>query len=733
MNISKIETVSILLFFVSLSILIYSNSLNVPFVFDDVSRIQENSQVRIDNLSFTELREAAFGKNSTENRPVANISFALNYYFHQYLLPGYHVVNIIIHVLTGISLYLFIRTTLYVLKAGKKGSTSESINPSFIAFFAALFWIVNPVHTQSVTYIVQRQNSLAAMFFIMSFLFCIKGRLGQREKSSTTKSEKITKKDLQKRKRSKIKDQSKTIPLKFGRSFHYLWFGGSALCWILALGCKENAATLPFFVILYEWYFFQDISREWLKRNIKYFLGIFIFFCLIAVLYLGPDPSEMILNNRDYARGEFTFSQRVLTQFRVVIYYLGLLLYPHPSRLRLDYDFPLSHSLIHPLTTLLSLGAIIGCIVLAFYLAKKDRLISFCIFWFFGNLVIESSFIPLAVIYEHRTYLPSMSVCLLVVLLGFRYLRQKWVVAGFMCTVVIIFSIWTYQRNMVWKDAVTFWTDNVKKEPNKARPLKNLADALLKEGKFEKAVFHFQEALKMDPKDERAHLLLGEALQEIGRVDEAIHHYSEALRIKPNYPEALVKLGNALASKGNHDEAMQHYTEALRIRPNYEGALNNMGIAMMRQGRLQEALQYFSKVLRLNPEFVQAYNNMGYILAQQGKTDEAIRNYEKALSIEPDFVQALNNLAVAYTEKGEYDKALSLFKRIIKLRPTSPVIYYYMACIYSEQKKIKESMDCIKDAIRTGFKDWNLLKNDKNLQNLRNSQSFRDFLKNHSS
>ena len=204
MNISKIETVSILLFFVSLSILIYSNSLNVPFVFDDVSRIQENSQVRIDNLSFTELREAAFGKNSTENRPVANISFALNYYFHQYLLPGYHVVNIIIHVLTGISLYLFIRTTLYVLKAGKKGSTSESINPSFIAFFAALFWIVNPVHTQSVTYIVQRQNSLAAMFFIMSFLFYIKGRLGQREKSSTTKSEKITKKDLQKRKRSKI-------------------------------------------------------------------------------------------------------------------------------------------------------------------------------------------------------------------------------------------------------------------------------------------------------------------------------------------------------------------------------------------------------------------------------------------------------------------------------------------------------------------------------------------------
>ena len=112
-------------------------------------------------------------------------------------------------------------------------------------------------------------------------------------------------------------------------------------------------------------------------------------------------------------------------------------------------------------------------------------------------------------------------------------------------------------------------------------------------------------------------------------------------------------------------------------------------------------------------------------------TDEAIRNYKKALSIAPDFVQALNNLAVAYSGKGEYDEALSLFKKIVKLRPDSPIVYYYMASIYSGQNKIQESLDCIKNAIRTGFKDWDLLKADKNLQNLRNSQSFKEFLKNH--
>jgi tetratricopeptide (TPR) repeat protein len=731
MKISSLKSPLISILFIFTVSFIYSNTLNVPFVFDDISTIKENQDMHMTDFGFNEIKKAAFGKHSPQNRPVGNITFALNYYFHQNSVKGYHIINIIIHILNGILLFLFINITLCVLKADNKSPIPESISYSYAAFFSGLIWLVNPVHTQSVTYIVQRLNSLAAMFFMMSFLFYVKGRISQRQSSSSTKSEKNAKGNLQKGKSSKLKAQSRTIALKSGSNLNYLWFAGSALSWILALGCKQTAATLPFFVILYEWYFFQDLSHEWLKRNLKYFLGISILFFIVAFLYLGVNPLDRIQSITDYANKEFTFSERVMTQFRVVIYYLSLLFYPHPSRLRLDYNFPLSHSLINPVTTLISLCAIIGLIVLAFYLAKKDRLISFCIFWFFGNLIIESTVIPLAIIYEHRTYLPSMFVCLLVVILAFRYIRQKWVVVGLMCAVILVFSILTYQRNMVWKDAVSLWSDNVKKSPNKARPRKNLADALFKQGNLEKSIFHFREALKMDPEDEKTHLLLGKALNGLGSIDEAIRHYSEALRIKPDYPEALVQLGNALESQGNNDEAIRHYHEALRIKPDYVGALNNLGVAMMRRGRPEEAVHFFSKVVRINPEFAEAYNNIGYILAQQGRTDEAIRNYEKALSIEPDFVQALNNLAVAYTGKGKYDKAISLFKKIISLRPDSPVVYYYMACIYSEQNKIEESIDCIKDAIRTGFKDWDLLKTDKNLQNVRNSQSFKELFKNH--
>ena len=150
-------------------------------------------------------------------------------------------------------------------------------------------------------------------------------------------------------------------------------------------------------------------------------MAIAILLGLVAGLYLGFDPMGKFKTLRDYVFGEFTMGQRLLTQTRVVLYYLSLIFYPNPSRLNLDYDFPLSYSLFNPFTTFLSLILIIGLIALGVYLAKKQRLISFCIFWFLGNLVIESSVIPLAIIFEHRIYMPSMFVFLLIVILFHRY------------------------------------------------------------------------------------------------------------------------------------------------------------------------------------------------------------------------------------------------------------------------------------------------------------------------
>ena len=372
---------------------------------------------------------------------------------------------------------------------------------------------------------------------------------------------------------------------------------------MLALGSKQNAATLPFFILLYEWYFFQDLSKEWLRRHLRYIVGIVIVFGLIAFMYLGMDPWARFAGLPDYAGKEFTIMERVLTQFRVMIYYLSLIVYPHPSRLNLDYDFALSRSLVEPVTTVICLFLILGLVGWAIYLAKRERLLSFCILWFFGNLAIESSIIPLAVIFEHRVYLPSMLVVTGVVALVFRYIRPKAVVVVGLSVVAGVFCLWTYERNKVWGDEVRLWSDCVEKSPQKARPHYCLGSALSRRGSREEAMQHFMEAVRFNPDSSGAHNNLGNALLDDGNVKEAIHHFSEALRIKPDFAEAHNNLGNALLKQGSVEEAVDHYTEALRIQPEYAKARYNLATAFLNQGRLKEAVDNYSEALRVEPDY----------------------------------------------------------------------------------------------------------------------------------
>ena len=393
---------------------IYTNTLRAPYFFDDEINITRNPHIRLTQITPDGLIKAGF-ESHIPNRPVANISFGLNYYFGGYHVFGYHLVNLVIHMITGLLLYLLVKTTLLlswgtdrdasILKLPAAGSEPahgwRSLDPSLVSFWAASLWLVHPVQTQSVTYIVQRMNSMAAMFYVLCLLLYARAEFPRSNESIHS-------------------EPASTHP--------YILFAGSLVAGLLALGTKEIAATIPFFIFVYELYFFQDLSWSWLKRNLSYVVIILtLFFLLLFAIYLGSHPFDKILNT--YTTRDFTVVQRVLTEFRVVIFYLSLLILPHPSRLTLEHDYALSHSLWDPVTTILSLGFVAGLLGLAIYLAKKDRILSFCVLWFLGNLVIESSMIGLEIIFEHRLYLPSMFLSLAAVMLFYRYLKPKWLQA----------------------------------------------------------------------------------------------------------------------------------------------------------------------------------------------------------------------------------------------------------------------------------------------------------------
>ncbi len=410
----------------------------------------------------------------------------------------------------------------------------------------------------------------------------------------------------------------------------------------MAIGSKEISATLPGFMLLYEWYFFQGLSRQWAKRRMLILAGIGVVTVVIALVYIGSEPFARILIG--YNSREFTLEQRVLTQFRVVLFYISLLVWPHPSRLSLDHDFGLSYSLIDPMTTMVSMSIILALLLLAILIAKREPLISFCIFWFFGNLIIESSIIGLELIFEHRIYLPSMMAILLPVILIFKYAKSAWQAVVVLCVTGAILSLWTYQRNLIWSNEISLYRDCVAKAPGKARPYNNFGAALMKSGHPEQALEQFQTALKIKPEYADAHYNLGYALSKLGNLEEGIYHLGQSLRIEPANPKALNNLGVALALQGRHKEAVNKFQAALKLKPKDADVHNNLGLALKNSGNPEDAVHHYIRALELDPRHADAHNNLGLALKDKGQIEAALHHFSRALELDPKFDQARRNL-----------------------------------------------------------------------------------------
>jgi hypothetical protein len=344
----------------------YSNTFYVPFHFDDRPNILQNPNIQIRVLGWDRLMDFIANTYEVSIRVFSYFTFALNFYFGGFNVFYYHLVNFIIHVAAGIFLYWFLILTFNLPGLKEKyGLISYKV-----ALFTSLIFIAHPIQTQSVTYIVQRMTSMAGMFYLLSMVLYVKGRLSSGNRQ-------------------------------------YVYFGWAGLTYLLGIFSKENAAILPLFILLYEFYFFQNLTIS--PKGKKVLMTVAFIVGLIAIIGLtvwGKRYYELIIEG--YKIRDFTLGERVMTQFRVVLYYLTLLAYPHPSRLNLDYDFSVSKAIFDPPTTLISILMIAGVIGYSIWTAKKRPVLSFCILWYFGNLVIESSIFPLEMVYEHRLYLPSV-------------------------------------------------------------------------------------------------------------------------------------------------------------------------------------------------------------------------------------------------------------------------------------------------------------------------------------
>lgn len=571
---------------------IYSNSLRSPLILDDIHTITNNQYNRLTQLTPEALYNAGFSGTNV-SRPIAKISFALDYYFNNGInLISLHITNICIHIINSILLYYFLLLTFKTpairnqyIKTGNR-----------ISLFTAFLWAVHPLHTQSVVYIVQRMNSLAVLFYLLSFVCFITARLN---------------------------DKKTTVILLSSAS---IFFG------VLAFGTKEIAVTLPMFILLYEFFFFQDLDRFWLKQKKLVLLtcsgaAVVLFLYKFGINFWETIPAS-------YASRDFTLVERLLTEPRVILLYLNLLLLPLPSKLTLEHDFPLSHSLLTPVTTLPAILFIFLLATLAVLITKKERLLAFAIFWFIGNLFLESSFIPLEIVFEHRTYLPSMMVNLGMVIILVRLVPYR-TFFPFMILLISLLAWGTYERNKTWASELSILTDCVEKAPNKARPQYNLGIVYSEKGLPHKAIAHYEQALRINPHSASINTNLGIELYQLGFIDKAISHYRRALVIEPHFPMAHLHLGIALAKKDYTPEALQHLEMCMK-----------------------------------NPDLPPtSYAKIGELYLSLQKPKLALNAYKKTLENGLITPSILNNIGVAYIMLGENKNAEKYFKQSVKMNP----------------------------------------------------------------
>ena len=655
-----------LLLIMAAGIIVYLHSFHAGMVFDDHGFIINDTAVHMTDLSPDAIKTAAVD-GKPRHRYLPNISFALNYYFGGLNPFGYHLVNLTIHLLSGIFLFFFIKNTLHIDPQNKRES-----HPELIAFFAALLWVVQPVGTQSVTYICQRMASMVALFYIISLLFYVKGRMAMRE----TPSEWLK---------------------------PCLFFSGGFLAAVCAIATKENAGTLPLVLLLYEWFFFQDLKLKWSRRQILWIAFFVIVFAGVVFWYMGENPMFRIMNS--YRRRDFTLIERVMTEWRIVVYYLSLFLWAPPGRLNLDHDYPLSLSPVHPATTLAALAAILGLLIWAAYSAKKGRLIAFAILWFFITQATESTIIGIELVFEHRTYIPFMMISLLLVLAIFRMIKNRSLAYGLLGATALVFSVWTYQRNQTWQEPVSFLTDCTVKSPKKYRPQHNLGVALDDAGDISGAIAHYKIAIQTDPDRASAYNDLGSALLKLGKIHEASQNIRRALELKPDFADAHNNLGNVLFKQGKIDAAIQYFRHSLTLNPDFAEAYSNLGNALSRQGKTDEAFQNFYRALALDPDLSEAHNNLGNALMQKGDIRNAIDHFQAVLEKYPDHVEANINMGAALARLGQIDAALSHYQAALKSDPYNPEAHNNMGVLLAQKNMFSPALEHFQRALalRPGY------------------------------
>lgn len=602
-------------------VLAYAGSFRCGWHLDDRHSITENEQ--IDNLS----RAARLAL--TDNRGLVDLTFTLNHIISGEKVFGYHLLNLLFHMASSLLVFLL---TSRLAGEGEKGQMA--------GLAAATLFLLHPLATQSVTYIVQRYTSVASFFYLLAVVFYLKGREGK-------------------------------------RSALFLSLAAA----LAATRSKEIALTIPMTLLFLEYLFPHGSLKTRLLRLAPYlFIAALIPLSRVAGHFGSIDSMHELLSRGSRETVGIDRSIYLITQIHVVVTYIRLLILP--VGLTLDYDYPLQTSIFSAATLLRAL-LLCGLILLAYRLRGRNRAAAFGIGWFFITLSVESSLIPIRdVIFEHRTYLPSFGIFLTAAALLPLPREKRGVYLAVLLMIALILGGLTFRRNRVWSNDLTLWTDCVRKAPAKSRPLANLAYANIDLGDVEGAIEHMKRSIALEPRFPEDMVILAGLLHDRGDLSDAEKYLRMAVRVDPDYGKARRNLAFLLLKKGDREEAFLHASEMVRLDPGYAEGLRFHARMLLDAGRLEESAEASARAFLLEPERGESLLLSALGAARDGRNTEAVRFVKEwETTTEPGDPDDLASIARVLHDGGDTHSAMLVLEKGLKIYPEEPNPPYLIGAI----------------------------------------------------
>jgi protein O-mannosyl-transferase len=542
----------------------YARTLPVPFQLDDYFSLVEDPTVHARSLSPSALAPAVAG--FPLHRWLPRLTLAVNHALGGLEPAGYHLLNLALHLASALAALALAGEVL--------ARTDPALDPSRrrrAALLAALLFAVHPLQTSAVTYVVQRMAVLAGLLALLSLHAWARARRSPGGEGPSARA----------------------------RAAWLAWAGAAAF---LALSSKENAAALPLLVVAFEALVVGGLAAR-LRRHPLPAAAAALAAVAAVALAAARYPLERAADSPVPA---LALGERLLSQPRVLLHYLGRVAVPWPGWLHLEYGLAPSRGLLEPPATLAAMLALAALVAAAWWLRRRAPVVAFGVAFFLLALLVEQTVLPIDLAFEHRLYLPLFGLALAA---GWGLERaaarvgpgRRWGPWPVALPLLLLLAAGAVARNEAWRDPVRLLGQDVAAWPGLPRPLLNLGAALFERGDLPGAEAALRRLVALDPSDARGWSNLAQLAVARGDPAAAIGLAERGVEADRDCFSCRQNLGAALLLAGQPERAVEALRGALLVRPEEPLAWAAYATALRAAGRPEEALAAARRAVALDP------------------------------------------------------------------------------------------------------------------------------------